>query len=139
MPFSFSQYASRNTQYETNWLCFFKSPSIRHGFTQRGLGLRPWPQPKIKDRLLQIRRMFFAFAFLFTASFSCEGGEKRTTAKNKRLKRNNIVIPAKAGTIINNKPVLSKVEWIINNNVSCFLYSVFNLFNIIRKAKLFVQ
>jgi hypothetical protein len=30
--------------------------------------------------------MFFAFAFLFTASVSCEGGEKRTTAKNKSRK-----------------------------------------------------
>jgi len=30
--------------------------------------------------------LFFAFAFLFTASVSCEGGEKRTTAKNKRPK-----------------------------------------------------
>jgi hypothetical protein len=30
--------------------------------------------------------MFFAFAFLFAASPSYEGGEKRTTAKNKRLK-----------------------------------------------------
>jgi hypothetical protein len=27
--------------------------------------------------------LFFASAFLFTASSSCEGGEKRTTAKNK--------------------------------------------------------
>jgi hypothetical protein len=27
--------------------------------------------------------LFFALAFLFTASVSCEGGEKRTTAKNK--------------------------------------------------------
>jgi len=35
---------------------------------------------------LQIRRMFFASAFLFTASFSCEGGEKRTTATNKSPK-----------------------------------------------------
>jgi hypothetical protein len=41
---------------------------------------------KIKDRLLQIRRMFFASAFLFAASVSCEGGEKRTTAKNKSRK-----------------------------------------------------
>jgi hypothetical protein len=41
---------------------------------------------KIKERLLRIRRMFFASAFLFAASFSCEGGEKRTTAKNKRPK-----------------------------------------------------
>ncbi|MBL7153145.1 MAG: hypothetical protein ISS79_05475 [Phycisphaerae bacterium] len=45
---------------------------------QRGLR----PQPKGEDRLLRIRRMFFAFAFLFAASPSCEGGEKRTTAKN---------------------------------------------------------
>jgi hypothetical protein len=30
--------------------------------------------------------LFFASAFLFTASFSCEGSEKRTTAKNKRPK-----------------------------------------------------
>jgi len=30
--------------------------------------------------------MFFAFAFLFTASVPCEGGEKRTTAKNKSRK-----------------------------------------------------
>jgi len=29
--------------------------------------------------------MFFASAFLFAASVSCEGGEKRTTAKNKKL------------------------------------------------------
>jgi hypothetical protein len=41
---------------------------------------------KIKERLLRIRRMFFASAFLFTASVSCEGGEKRTTAKNKKPK-----------------------------------------------------
>jgi len=41
---------------------------------------------KIEGRLLQIRRMFFASAFLFSASFSCEGGEKRTTAKNKSPK-----------------------------------------------------
>ena len=41
---------------------------------------------KIKERLLRIRRMFFASAFLFAASVSCEGGEKRTTAKNKRQK-----------------------------------------------------
>jgi hypothetical protein len=39
----------------------------------------------IKDRLLQIRRMFFAFAFLFAASAFGEGGEKRTTAKNRKL------------------------------------------------------
>jgi len=38
---------------------------------------------KIEGRLLQIRRMFFASAFLFAASFSGEGGEKRTTAKKK--------------------------------------------------------
>jgi hypothetical protein len=30
--------------------------------------------------------MFFAFAFLFTASAFGEGGEKRTTAKNKKPK-----------------------------------------------------
>ena len=30
--------------------------------------------------------LFFAFAFLFAASSSCEGGEKRTTAKNKAPK-----------------------------------------------------
>jgi len=30
--------------------------------------------------------LFIAFAFLFTASVSCEGGEKRITAKNKRPK-----------------------------------------------------
>jgi len=30
--------------------------------------------------------LFFAFAFLFVASFSREGGEKRTTAKNNRPK-----------------------------------------------------
>ncbi len=44
---------------------------------------------KIKDRLLRIRRpdlSGFAFAFLFAASVSCEGGEKRTTAKNKSQK-----------------------------------------------------
>jgi len=29
-----------------NWVCFFKMVSVRHRFTQRGLGLRPWPQPK---------------------------------------------------------------------------------------------
>ncbi|MEK0338011.1 MAG: hypothetical protein QQN41_11315 [Nitrosopumilus sp.] len=52
---------------------------------------RPWASPfgrnqKIKERLLRIRRMFFASAFLFAASVSCEGGKKRTTAKNKRPK-----------------------------------------------------
>jgi len=52
---------------------------------------RPWASAfgrnqKIKERLLRIRRMFFASAFLFAASVSCEGGEKRTTAKNKRPK-----------------------------------------------------
>jgi len=41
---------------------------------------------KIEGRLLQIRRMFFASAFLFTASAFGEGGEKRTTAKNKKPK-----------------------------------------------------
>jgi hypothetical protein len=41
---------------------------------------------KIKDRLLPIRQLFFAFAFLFATSVSGEGGEKRTTAKNKRPK-----------------------------------------------------
>jgi len=30
--------------------------------------------------------LFFASAFLFAALVSCEGGEKRTTAKNKRPK-----------------------------------------------------
>jgi hypothetical protein len=30
--------------------------------------------------------MLSAFAFLFAASSSCEGGEKRTTAKNKKPK-----------------------------------------------------
>jgi len=30
--------------------------------------------------------LFFAFAFLFVASFTREGGEKRTTAKNNRPK-----------------------------------------------------
>ena len=41
---------------------------------------------KIEGRLSQIRRMFFASAFLFTASAFGEGGEKRTTAKNKSRK-----------------------------------------------------
>jgi hypothetical protein len=32
--------------------------------------------------------LFFASAFLFAASPSCEGGEKRTTAKNKKAEAN---------------------------------------------------
>jgi len=56
-----------------------KLPSAASGFA---LGRNQ----KIKDQLLRIRRMFFASAFLFTASAFGEGGEKRTTAKNKSRK-----------------------------------------------------
>jgi len=56
-----------------------RGPSAASGFA---LGRNQ----KIEGRLLQIRRMFFASAFLFTASAFGEGGEKRTTAKNKSRK-----------------------------------------------------
>jgi hypothetical protein len=56
-----------------------KEPSAASGFA---LGRNQ----KIKDRLLQIRRMFFASAFLLAASAFSEGGEKRATAKNKSRK-----------------------------------------------------
>jgi hypothetical protein len=55
--------------------------------TQRGLGLRPSAATKkLKRGSCESGELFFAFAFLFVASFSGEGGEKRTTAKNKRPK-----------------------------------------------------
>jgi len=41
---------------------------------------------KLKIGSCESGELFFAFAFLFAASVSCEGGEKRTTAKNKRPK-----------------------------------------------------
>jgi hypothetical protein len=47
-----------------------ESPSAASGFA---LGRNQ----KIKDRLLQIRQMFFASAFLFAASTFDEGGEKQ--------------------------------------------------------------
>jgi len=51
----------------------------------RGLGLRPSAATKnLKDGSCEAGELFFAFAFLFVASFSREGGEKRTTAKNNR-------------------------------------------------------
>ena len=51
---------------------------------------RPRASPLAATKRLKVGscgsgELFFAFAFLFTASISCEGGEKRTTAKNKRL------------------------------------------------------
>ena len=55
--------------------------------TWRGLGLRPLAATKrLKIGSCGSGELFFAFAFLFAASVSCEGGEKRTTAKNKRPK-----------------------------------------------------
>jgi len=52
---------------------------------QRSLGLRPSAVTKrLKVGSCESGELFFAFAFLFAALVSCEGGEKRTTAKNKR-------------------------------------------------------
>jgi len=60
---------------------------INHELTWRGLGLRPLAATKrLKIGSCGSGELFFAFAFLFTASVSCEGGEKRTAAKNKRPK-----------------------------------------------------
>jgi hypothetical protein len=39
---------------------------------------------KVKVGSCESGELFFTCAFLFAASVSCEGGEKRTTAKNKR-------------------------------------------------------
>jgi hypothetical protein len=48
--------------------------------------LRSAATKKLKIGSCESGELFFAFAFLFAASVSCEGGEKRTTAKNKRPK-----------------------------------------------------
>jgi hypothetical protein len=56
-----------------------------HEGTQRGLGLRPSAATK-NLKVGSCESGDFFFAFVFVASFSCEGGEKRTTAKNKRPK-----------------------------------------------------
>jgi len=48
--------------------------------------LRSAATKKFKVGSCKSGELFFAFAFLFVASFSREGGEKRTTAKNNRPK-----------------------------------------------------
>ena len=57
-----------------------------HGFPSAALGFAHRPQPKpIKVGSGESGELFFAFAFLFTASVYCEGGEKVVLAANKQL------------------------------------------------------
>jgi hypothetical protein len=72
---SFSQYASRSTQYEQNWLCFFKLCSIksaclgfraqRFGFPAEGRRLALFFQIAISKN-----RRFYSHFCLFTSIFS---------------------------------------------------------------------
>jgi len=78
-------YKAKGYQYQANLSSIVVLKS--HELTWRGLGLRPLAATKkIKIGSCESGELFFAFAFLFAAWPSCEGGEKRTTAKNKRPK-----------------------------------------------------
>jgi hypothetical protein len=60
---------------------------------RRSLGLRPLAATKrLKGGSCESGELFFAYAFLFAASVSCEGGEKRTTVKNKKNSHDNLLV-----------------------------------------------